>query len=306
VSNRLLILLWHNVEGTWYHPSPPGIGTQGLACQLRRLSRLATIVPLADALNTLRSGNSLPPRAVSLTFDDGYRDNLELAAPLLRELELPATFFLVPGVLSREVRPWWEELAWGFTCASRPSVTWEGRTLPARGERARRSSFLWAAERLKTFDRTDLERAVDQLLELLQPTGRPDHDELFLDWDGARNLIRQGFAVGSHSMYHTVLSRETPEEQVRNLVASRARLEAELDAPIELVAYPSGTRNDYDQSTIDAARQAGHSYGLAAHAGVHTPRTSPYAVPRFVMVPIQGFFEILTRRVMRRLQLIQP
>jgi hypothetical protein len=107
-------------------------------------------------------------------------------------------------------------------------------------------------------------------------------------------------------MYHTVLSRETPDEQTRNLLASRARLEAELGVPAELVAYPSGTRADYDSNTVHAARQAGHTYGLAAHAGVHTRRTSRYAVPRFVMVPIHGFSEILARRVVRRLQLIRP
>jgi peptidoglycan/xylan/chitin deacetylase (PgdA/CDA1 family) len=303
VSDRLLILLWHNVEGTWYHPSRPGAGMQGLTHQLKGLKRLATVVPLTSALDTLMAGNSLPRRAVALTFDDGYRDNLELAASLLQELELPATFFLIPGILSREVRPWWESVAWGFTCSSRPTVTWGGKVLATRGRLGRRS-YLWVAERLKMLNRASLERSVTDLLELLAPTGEPNHDELFLDWDGARRLVRQGFAVGSHSMYHTVLSRETPDEQARNLAASRARLEAELGVPAELVAYPSGTRADYDASTVDAAKRAGHTYALAAHAGVHTSRTSPYAIPRFVMVPTQGFSEIVVRRVMRRLQLV--
>jgi peptidoglycan/xylan/chitin deacetylase (PgdA/CDA1 family) len=305
VSDRLLILLWHNVEGTWYHPSRHGTGIRGLARQLRQLRRLATIVPLPQALDTLSAGGRLPPRAVALTFDDGYRDNLDLAVPLLQELGLPATFFLIPGLLAREVRPWWELLAWGFTCSGRTTVTWEGRMLATRDGPGQRS-FLWVAEQLKQFDRVGLEQAVTDLLELLEPRGRLNDDELFLDWDGARRLVQQGFAVGSHSMYHTVLSREAPDEQVRNLVASRARLEAELGVAVRLVAYPSGTRADYDGHTIEAAKQAGHTHGLAAHAGVHTRRRSPYAVPRFVMVPIQGFSEILARRVMRRLQLTQP
>jgi peptidoglycan/xylan/chitin deacetylase (PgdA/CDA1 family) len=300
----MLILLWHNVEGTWYHPSRPGAGIRGLSRQLRYLRRFATIVPLTHALKTLSAGYRLPSRAVALTFDDGYQDNLDLAVPVLQELGLPATFFLIPGLLSREVRPWWELLAWGFTCSSRTTVTWGGRVLATRDAPGRRS-FLWAAERLKTFDRAGLEQAVTDLLQLLEPRGKLNDDELFLDWDGARQLVRQGFAVGSHSMYHTVLCRETPDEQVRNLATSKSRLEAELDVPAELIAYPSGTRADYDANTIDAAKQAGHIYGLAAHAGVYTRRTLPYVVPRFVMVPIQGFSEIVARRVVRRLQLIQ-
>lgn len=305
MADRLLILLWHNVEGTWYHPSRAGVGVRGLERQLKRLKQLATIVPLTSALNTLSAGNQLPPRAVALTFDDGYQDNLDLAAPLLKRLDLPATFFLIPGLLSKEIVPWWELLAWGFTCSTRTMVTWAGTVLATRGQRGRRS-FLWAAERLKTFDRARMEQELSELLELLKPEGRPDHDRLFVDWNGARRLVEEGFAIGSHSMYHTVLSRETPAEQVRNLVVSRAQLEAELNVPAELVAYPSGTRADYDDNTIHAAKQAGHLYGLAAHAGVYTRWTSPYSIPRFVMVPIQGFSEILARRLMRRLQLIQP
>jgi peptidoglycan/xylan/chitin deacetylase (PgdA/CDA1 family) len=300
----MLILLWHNVEGTWYHPSRPGAGIRGLSHQLKYLRRFATIVPLTPALKTLSAGDLLPSRAVALTFDDGYQDNLNLAVPLLQELGLPATFFLIPGLLSREVKPWWELIAWGFTCSSRTTVTWRGRVLATRDAPGRRS-FLWVAEQLKMFDRGGLEKAVADLLEMLEPKGKPSDDELFLDWDGARQLVQQGFAVGSHSMYHTVLSRETPDEQVRNLVTSRARLEAELGVPADVIAYPSGTQADYNGSTVDAARRAGHIYGLAAHAGVHTHRTSPYAIPRFVMDPTQGFWEILARRVMRRIQLIQ-
>jgi peptidoglycan/xylan/chitin deacetylase (PgdA/CDA1 family) len=301
MSDRLLILLWHNVEGTWYHPLRPGAGIRGLTRQLKRLRQLGTIVPLGPALEALSADQPLPPRAIALTFDDGYQDHLDLAVPLLQELDLPATFFLIPGILSREVHPWWEVLGWAFTCSSRTEVTFGGRRLPTVG-RAGRASFLWTARYLKTLDRAGLERALEKLLGLLRPEGRPDHHKLFLDWDGARQLVRQGFGIGSHSMYHTVLSRETRDEQLHNLVASRARLQAELGVSADLLAYPSGTRADYDMNTIDAAGRAGHGYGLAAHAGVHARGTSPYAVPRFVMVSDQGFSEIFARRALHRLK----
>jgi peptidoglycan/xylan/chitin deacetylase (PgdA/CDA1 family) len=305
VSDRLLILGWHNVEPTWYQPFQPGAGIRGLARQLKRLRQVTTVVPLASALDVLSDGGALPPRAVAITFDDGYRDNLDVAAPLLQELELPATFFLIPGILSREVDPWWETTAWAITRSRHPAVRWAGRALLTRG-REGYHSILWAAEHLKTLDRSHLHEALTELLSLLEPAGdKPDLHELFLDWDGARRLAQRGFSIGSHTLYHTVLSRESHPEQVRDLTTSRAQLEGELDVPIELVAYPSGTRADYDAKTIDAAGKAGYRFGLAAHAGVHSRGTSPYTVPRFVMVPDQGFSEILVRRVMGRLNLVK-
>jgi peptidoglycan/xylan/chitin deacetylase (PgdA/CDA1 family) len=304
MSDRLLILLWHNVEPTWYQPFRPGAGIRGLTHQLKLLRRLTTVVPLASALDTLDNGYALPPRAVALTFDDGYRDNLDLAVPLLRELELPATFFLISGIVSREVDPWWETLAWAFTRSQRPTVTWAGTALPTRG-RGRYPSILWAAEHVKTLDRSGLQIALSELLGLLEPVGKPNLHELFLDREGARRLVAQGFDVGSHTVFHTVLSRERPGEQVRDLAASRAWLEAELGVPVELVAYPSGTRADYDATTMGAAREAGYRFGLAAHAGVHSRGQPAFAVPRFVMAPHRGFTQILVRRVLGRLHLIK-
>jgi peptidoglycan/xylan/chitin deacetylase (PgdA/CDA1 family) len=302
VADRLLIFAWHNVEATWYHPAPPGAGVRGLADQLKRIKLFANVVSLASALDNLAHGRPLPPRAVALAFDDGYLDNLQLAVPLLEKFDLPATFFLVPGLLSREVSPWWETLAWAFTSSPKTEVTWAGRPLRTRG-RAGQQSFLWAAERLKTLDRIASEQAMAELLELLEPQGTPpDLRELFLGWDGAGQLVRHGFAVGSHTMRHAVLSREAPEKQAWELAASRAQLEAELDIPVELVAYPSGTRADYDLGTIDAARDAGYRYGLAAHAGICSRPTLPYAVPRFMMQPHRGFSETLARRVAGRLK----
>jgi len=60
---------------------------------LQYLRHNARVLPLREAVTRLRDG-SLPPRCVSLTFDDGYANNLELAYPLLRKYDTPATIFL--------------------------------------------------------------------------------------------------------------------------------------------------------------------------------------------------------------------
>jgi peptidoglycan/xylan/chitin deacetylase (PgdA/CDA1 family) len=300
MGDRLIVLMWHNVEGTWCYPSAPGAGTRGLAQQMRQLKRLASVVPLEDALEALAAERPLPPRTVAITFDDGYRDNLDLAAPLLQDLGLPATFFLVPGLLSQDVRPWWEIIARGFALARPAVVKWNGRALPTRGRRGRRA-FLWLAEHLKVLDLTTREERVDELLHVLQPEGNGGGDRLFLDWDGARELVRRGFSVGSHSMRHAILSREDPQEQFRDLMSSRRQLEAELDVPVNLLAYPNGTRSDYDANTIRAAARAGHTHALGAHAGVNRPSTPPYAHPRLAVEPGRPFVEVLLRRISSRL-----
>ena len=172
--------------------------------------------------------------------------------------------------------------------------------LRTRGH-AGRHSLRWVAGRLKAVDRVTRETWIDELLWLLEPAGRADDELLFLDWDGARALARRGFAVGSHSMHHALLSRETSKEQFRDLASSRQRLECELGVPVGLLAYPNGTRLDYNAHTVRAAVQAGHTHALGAHAGVNLPSTPPYEHPRFVLQPDRGFSGILVHRIISRI-----
>ena len=103
------------------------------------------MLPLEDALARLHAGERLPSRAVAITFDDGYRDNLTLALPVLEALGLPATFFLVPRLLSGEMDAWWETLGWAIESRTRDALRWKGEsfalgTAAARAQRIQPAS----------------------------------------------------------------------------------------------------------------------------------------------------------------------
>lgn len=299
MADRLAILAWHNVEATWWYPSRPGTGVRGLARQLRSLRRFANVVPLEPALEALASGRPLPPRAVALCWDDGYRDGLELAAPLLERFQMPATFFLVPGLLSGEVRAWWELVAWAWAHSTRSSIPWDHRVLQVRG-RAGRRSLRWLGGWLQAQTRAAREQRVAELLERLRPAGDPDDRRLFLDWSEARKLAGKGFAIGSHSMYHTILRNEPLEDQQWDLAASRAQLEQQLEVPVRLFAYPSGQPGDYDAETVDAVARAGYSHAFTTRAGWNRPATPALEGHRVVVEPQRTFSSLAARRVVTR------
>ncbi|HEV3011979.1 MAG TPA: GNAT family N-acetyltransferase, partial [Actinomycetota bacterium] len=143
-------------------------------------------------------------------------------------------------------------------------------------------------------------RAVAELLERLEPAGEPGHRRLFLDWDGARELLARGFEVGAHSMDHAILARETPAAQLTDLVESRRRLEDELGVAVEVLAYPNGSRADYDAATVDAARRAGYSHGLTARSGWNSRATPLFEIRRVVLEPQRTFADIGAQRVGRK------
>ncbi len=65
---------------------------------MRWVQRHFNVIPLDEAIARLQS-RTLPARSLAITFDDGYADNQQIAAPILRKLGLPATFFIATGYL---------------------------------------------------------------------------------------------------------------------------------------------------------------------------------------------------------------
>ena len=291
MEHHLLILGWHNVQGTWAFPAEPGSGARGLRRQLSLLRRVATVVSLDAALDDLAAGRPLPPRAVALTFDDGYRDNLDIALPMLQELDLPATFFLVPGVLDGEIAPWWETLGHAFTTTSKHSLHWDG-VARSLSDAERRRSYDQVAARLKQMPQAERLAAVEEIVDRLGPLGDSGVATMFLDWDGARELAARGAAVGAHSRDHAILANEPSDGQRRNLAEARRVLEAGLDRGVDLLAYPNGTPADFGDDTIEAARSAGFRCGVTTIAGWNSLGSPVYELKRQVMYPefgVMGF-----------------
>lgn len=287
-TDRLLVLSWHNIEPTWCFPAEPSAGLRGFRQQLRAVHRFGNPVPLGLALAALKEGRALPPRAVALTFDDGYRDNLTHALPELERLGIPATIFLVPQLVTREITAWWEELFWAFTNAQAHRIEWNGRELPLDRTSQRLRTAGLVAEELKLVDTAARTAAVAELVSLLEPTGESGIDEMFLDADECRVLRDRGIELGSHSARHAILSRETAEAQDHDLSWSRQELERLLGVDVNLLAYPNGGPNDFNSATIAAAERAGYQNAMTLLRGRNTPSTPPFQIRRIMLYPERG------------------
>lgn len=284
-GGRLLVLGYHNVDSTWRWPATPTGGPRNFARQMSLLAKVANVVPLDAALADLAEGRPLPPRAVAVTFDDGYRDNLTHAVPVLRRLGLPATVFLVPGFLSHKVHAWWERLSWALATTRVPSVEVDGTLLPLGDDAARVRARDAIEASLKRDDLATRHERLDRLVEALGPEGDLHPGDLFIDWDEARKLVGAGIAIGSHTMSHAILARETAAEQQADLRESRELLERELGVAIRTLAYPNGQAGDYDEITIDAARAAGYSHSVTTRGRLTDASTPHHEIARWIVSP---------------------
>lgn len=279
----------HHVPILCYHAVVPDVlprpsWTQVRLGELRRqLAFLAAhyrVLPVAEIVARAAAGRPLPERAAAITFDDGYRNNLTHAFPVLRALGLPATIFLATGFVDGSADLWPDRVTRLIAGTPRATLCFAGRHLPLRNGRQRRRARALVASVLKRLPRSDKDRALVALEAQLGPpvadeSGRP------LSWGDVRQLSASGLVdFGAHTVSHQILARLTAAEQRSEIAESCARVGDMVGRPCELFAYPNGGDGDFDADTVDILRRLGLRAAFTALPGLYVPGSAPYRIPR--------------------------
>lgn len=264
--------------------SEPDIGA--FRAQLTFLARHMRILPLREALGYLASG-SLPRRAVSITFDDGYANNYSCALPVLRALGVPATVFVATGYLDGGCM-WNDAVIEAFRRCQKSSLDLTSLNAGVslghydlgsiEKRRAGKAAVVDALKYLSFPERTALVRQIAMLAEIELP------GNLMLTSDEVRGLRREGIDIGGHTVNHPILSRVSPDTAWREINDGAAQLEAITGERPTLFAYPNGrSGRDFGPEHAAMVREAGYTHALTTDSGVGRPGSDPYALPRIAL-----------------------
>lgn len=241
--------------------------------QLRWLRDNARILSEDELLDCLAKPRAFPRRAVALTFDDGYRDNYDLAFPALREQGAPAFFFIPTGPLLDRKLGWWDIVAYLVRQSAVPFLELEGVRHGLDGPSARLACVSALQERYKTLPEAKTRHLAASLSKKLETAFPPAalQDAELMTVDHLREMLGAGMAVGAHTHSHRVLATLAPEEQWRELVTGKRILEDRLGAPVRSLAYPVGRRDSFGEKTKQMARKAGYAMAFSLYSGCNRP-----------------------------------
>jgi peptidoglycan/xylan/chitin deacetylase (PgdA/CDA1 family) len=226
-------------------------------------------VSLDQVEASVDGGPRLPVRPLLVTFDDGYRDNLAAALPILRERGIPMAVFLATGFIGSGRAFPWDLAAW---CFHHTRLT--GASLPVTGDRS------WAApadrekvladwlETLKRRPEAERAEAMDALPECLgvsPPAGA--FSDLCLSWAEVRRMAAEGVAFGAHTEGHPILTRVSADRARQEVAGSKHRIEDELGSPVSAFAYPNGGRADVDRAAVRLLDETGFRLGFTLFPG---------------------------------------
>jgi len=276
---QLLILTYHRVlpEPDPLLPSEP-TGEQ-FREQLEILLRSCTILPLADALERVGNG-TLPRAAVSITFDDGYRNNYSVALPALRDYGLAATFFVATRYVNGGLM-WNDRIIESIRAckAGELDMTDVGlgkHELRSDEQRIRAMSRLLS--QVKYLAPPDRAAAIDAVT-MRTATELPER--FMLTSDEIRALRAAGMTIGAHTVNHPILAKLSEREAKEEIEASKRDLETILGERVTLFAYPNGKPGaDYSPENVESVRGAGFAAAFTTAPGSVTRVTRMLELPR--------------------------
>jgi peptidoglycan/xylan/chitin deacetylase (PgdA/CDA1 family) len=277
-GNRLLVLHYHRVAALPDALFPEHLSPQLFDAHLAVLQDAFTPLPLGEALARLTRGE-LPRRAVSITFDDGYADNHDVALPILQRRGLVATFYIATRYLQggamfndaiiEAMRDVEGDLDWNDLGLGRHRID------STATRRAAIEAVLQVTKYAEPTRRTELVAAVRERCR------QPNTPNLMMNESQVRALSDAGMEIGAHTVTHPILLRLDSNAAAREIAQSRADLEAIVGDRVKTFAYPNGKPGvDYDARHAVQARAAGFTHALTTSWGCIHAGSDAYQLPR--------------------------
>lgn len=279
-------LMYHSVADStaspWIDPRNH-VPAEVFEQQMNYLADHRNVIPLERLVATVTQGGRIEDGTVVITFDDGYLDNLTVAAPILAELGLPATVFLPTGYIDRGETQWVDQAYSAFKFRSASHLEWGSDPVKRFHLEAvveRQEAYRQVCDDLLASRADNRRRLLDILNECLQPRSLPPR--LGMNWDEVRRLTEtwDGFTVGGHTVEHTDVTRISAQEALDEIREGVGRIEDEIGVRPRFFSFCYGR-------TCEAVRSLLPSVGLEAafgacshHPAIHPPASDVFDLPR--------------------------
>lgn len=279
---RLSILMYHRVLPRHSPLFPEEVDAARFESQMRYLARSFTVLPLLEAVRRLQSG-SLPSRSISITFDDGYADNLTVALPIMEKFGLTGTVFVATayidgGCMFNDAIA---EMVTRTTCGVLDLQELGLECYDTGSIEHRRESINSIRKKARFYPPEQRNELVEKISRIAGVVSLPN--DLMLTKSQVVELSRRGIEIGGHTITHPVLTSVDNNRARTEIMMGKKTLEDWIDKPVRSFAYPNGLPGrDLTNQHAAMVRDSGFELAVTTGKGVASSRSDPFQLPRFV------------------------
>lgn len=268
--NYLRVLTYHRIDD----PS-------GFEEQMSYLARRYPVVSAGEVLAAFERKKVLAPGSIMITFDDAYRNFLDVAWPALKRHDLPVTLFVPTAYPDHPERTfWWDRLEQALeSTPRRDRLQTPVGSLPLSTAAQRRAAEKKLKNYLVSLSPREMEDFTEWLCLELRPGRVSSEDENpVLGWDELRRLAAEGVVLGAHTRTHPLMNQVTTVEARSEAAGSLQDLKKEIGQVLPIFAYPGGR---FNEAVVEGLRQDGFSLAFTTIRGTNIlPTADPLRIRR--------------------------
>jgi peptidoglycan/xylan/chitin deacetylase (PgdA/CDA1 family) len=264
------------------------VALRSFRLQMAFVKRAYTVLPLPELVDLVTRGVKLPPRALAITFDDGYADNYRLAFPVLERLGLTATVYVTTSCLE-DGPPLWMSAVRAVVLKTKSAeldVPGIGRVQlgPSEGRGPAARAVTRSLVPLSGTERNE------RLAAIVAAAGVDPARELastMLTWQEVRALARGGWTIGAHTVSHANVALTAVGEAESEIAGSRAALAAAIGQPVQHFAYPNtgGEHVYFGPAVSTLLARLGFRSAVTSKPGALRTGADRFTLPRIGVSP---------------------
>lgn len=251
ILKKNYVLMYHRIIHSPNEEAPPlqpgmYVTEKTFEMHLQFLKKTLSIIPLHEMVSRISRGQTIG-RCCCISFDDGWRDTYDMAFPLLKRYQVPASVFLATGYIGTDKWFWPEELAWCLGVLLKEDIrNAEAKGLikhffPGMNENRLKNQYDFideAVEQVKRYLPDQREALLGSLRKALPGRSK---DRRLMNWDEVAEMHKSGLvSFGAHTMNHVYLDQVEQETALLEISSSKQIIEDHLGTPVTLFAYPNG------------------------------------------------------------------
>ncbi len=256
---------------------------------LKSLKKKSNIISLDEIVFNLENKNNLPKNTCAITFDDGFENNYSIAAPILDDFKIPATFYFSTDFIENNSMSWIDKIEYCLEKSKKGIIKlpWKKENINFSERRAKIFILNLIRKNIKKNFKTNIDKFVNLISEqcnLKVPNKLNTDLDKKINWQQVKEIQNNSlFNIGGHSHNHISLGSLSPKEVDYQINKSFYLFKKRAKIELKHYSYPEGQEIDYNNSIIKKLKKKNIKFCPTAVPGVNNIRTDLFKLKRIML-----------------------